>query len=172
MACSYVDKEFFQNLSDSELVWRFSSDPNTAMFAFDMLRRHQAAAALQMQRIVEARNYASSKMPEEPNISDQLSVKRYFETARGLYQPIFIEIHFYFVSWVNCQNMIKVLGSFPEFIEAKKYFHSAKKHFDEYAEARNTFEHYHDRLLLARKHQKSKKPEKTQKQDLAEIMVV
>ena len=172
MACSYVDKEFFQNLSDSELVWHFSSDPNTAMFAFDMLGRHQAAAALQMQRIVEARNYASSKMPEEPNISDQLSVKRYFETARGLYQPIFIEIHFYFVSWVNCQNMIKVLGSFPEFIEAKKYFHSAKNILTNMLRPEILSSIIMIDYLLARKHQKSKKPEKTQKQDLAEIMVV
>ena len=160
MANSYVDKEFFQDLSDSELVWHFSSDPNTAMFALDMLKRHQAAAALQMQRIVQAINHASLKMPEEPSISDQLLVKRYFKTARDLYQPIFIEMHFYFVSWVNCQNMVKVLGSFPEFIEANKYFNGVRKYFDDYAEARNTFEHYHDRLPAGKNASKVKETRK------------
>lgn len=146
MTSNYIDKEYFQGLNDSELVWHFSEDKNTALFAFDMLRRHQSAAVLQMQRLIDARNNASTKMPKEPDVSDRLGVKRYFETARALCQPIFIEIHFYFVCWVNCQNMIKVFGSFPEYIESKKYFDSVRKHFDDYAEARNTFEHYHDRL--------------------------
>jgi len=146
MSDSYVNEEYFKKISQREKVWHFSSDPNTAKFSYDRLIRHLSAARIQMQRITENIALASSPQLQEPELSDIESVKKYFEEARNNYEPIFIDIHFYFVAWVNCQSMMKTLSSLPEFKEAKVYYQSIRKHFDNYGEARNTFEHFHDRL--------------------------
>ena len=138
--------EFFKGMADSQLIWHFSSDGNTAKFAYEALLRHLRAAELQSQRIVQSFNYVRQNMPHEPNISDSNSNREYFDSAKLLYDSIFIEIHFYFISWVNCQNMMKALGTLPEFIAAKKYADGKQKIFGEYSEARNTFEHFIDRL--------------------------
>ena len=75
-----------------------------------------------------------------------MEIQEHLEKNRILHDRIFIEIHFYFVSWTDCQNMMKTLSSLAEFEEARKFYHSVRKHFDSYSEARNTFEHFHDRL--------------------------
>lgn len=88
------------------------------------------------------------RLPPEPQTSDELD--RVVQVAclwfRRLYESLFIEIHFYFVTWTNCQNMMKTLASFPEYTEASKHYNSVRKHLDHYTEARNTFEHFHERL--------------------------
>ena len=144
-------KKFFEEMDVSDKVWHFSSDPNTALFAHDTLLRHLSAAKLQVERIQQAQLYAHKEVaangPEDPN-----AVRADFKNAQKLYGAVFIEIHFYFISWVNCQNMMKVLASLPEFSNASHYFNSVRNRFDEYAEARNTFEHLHDRLPAGTKH--------------------
>jgi len=42
--------------------------------------------------------------------------------------------------------MLEILVGQPEFLEAKKLFDSHRKHFEHYVAARNSFEHFGDRL--------------------------
>ena len=143
-------------MSKSENIAHFSSDGNTAKFAYDMLIRHLCAAKLQMQRIVEAMDRVARSQSATEEIIDISQARKRMEEAKTQYDSIFIEIHFYLVSWVNCRNMIKSLCSLPEYSEASIYYQSIRKHFDDYAEARNTFEHFHDRLPKGKKSQKVK----------------
>lgn len=146
MTDSYINEEYFKTMGQSDKVWHFSSDSNTAKFAYDRLIRHLSAARIQMQRITENIVLANRSKLKEPDLSDKEGVKKYFEESQKNYEPIFIDVHFYFIAWVNCQSMMKTLSSLPEFKEAKSYYQSIRKHFDSYGEARNTFEHFHDRL--------------------------
>ncbi len=142
----FVNKAFFQRMSLRDKVWHFSSDPNTAAFAYDRLRRHLSAAEIQMRRINAAIKHVNETKPEEPDLADHEASREYFEIDGRMYESIFIEVHFYFVAWTNCQNMMKTLSSFPEYLEASKHYNSVRKHLDSYTEARNTFEHFHERL--------------------------
>ena len=47
---------------------------------------------------------------------------------------------------VVAKNMLEILVGQPEFLEAKKVFDSQRKHFEHYVAARNSFEHFGDRL--------------------------
>lgn len=156
MTSSFFNDEYFENMEQSEKVLHCSSDPIVAKFSYDRLNRYLCAAQIQMQRITENTMLAVNSKPREPDVSNLESTRKYFKEMQRNYDPIFIDIHFYFISWVNCQSMMKVLSSLPEFKDAKSYYHSVKKHFDSYGEARNTFEHFHDRLPAGKFHNKVK----------------
>lgn len=156
MTKTFVNKEYFENMSPSEKVWHFSSDKNKARFAYDRLIRHLCAASTQMQRINAAITNANSNKPDKPDLSDPEATREFFEQVKKSYDIIFIEIHFYFVAWANCQNMMKTLTSLPEYRAASVYYNSVRKHFDSYSEARNTFEHFHDRLPSGKYYRKVK----------------
>ena len=61
-------------------------------------------------------------------------------------RPLLYEVHFYFVAWGNCENMLQILVGQPELLEAKKVFDGYRKTFEHYVAGRNSFEHFHDRL--------------------------
>ena len=116
-------------LSDSEKV--------TTSIAIDLARRYLRAAGIQVARIWD-RPVVDARQRPLPHV----------------YEDMLIDVHFYFVAWVNCRNMMKVFSALPEYSNAGKYLRSVSKHFDDYAEARNTFEHFHDRLPAGKKYEK------------------
>jgi hypothetical protein len=37
-------------------------------------------------------------------------------------RPVLYEVHFYFVAWSNCRNMLAILTGQPEMLEAERVF--------------------------------------------------
>ena len=139
-------------LSYSEKLFYVASDGNATAFAYERLAVHHAAAAKQMERIWEAaeRSKSASAAPG-PDASPQ-KMSAYVTAKRESMIPVLYETHFYFVAWADCRNMLEILVAQPEFMEAKEVFDSNRKLFDHYAEARHSFEHFHNRLTGQRNH--------------------
>ena len=132
--------------SYSEKVFWVSSNPNVAAFAYERLGVHRAAADKQMERIWDANTRSkSSPAPPGRDASPQ-EIKAYVGAKRESMIPVLYETHFYFVAWTDCRNMLKILVDLPEFLDAKKVFDSYRELFDHYADARHSFEHFHNRL--------------------------
>lgn len=137
-------------------IFSFCSEPTTVLFAYERLAMHLRAAELQVGRIKQAIDFVNSNPIPKPPPSPASNTNSYVEQNRRLYDTVFIEVHFYFVSWVNCQNMMNTISSFPEFQELRELYHSIRKHFDSYSEARNSFEHFNDRLPSGKHHSRIK----------------
>jgi hypothetical protein len=138
--------EYFQNLGLTDRLWHVASNPNAAGFAYDRLAVCRAAAEVQMRRVWEAAAASRSNQPEPKSADPQSEINAFLADAKARTAPLIYEAHYYFVAWANCGNMLRVLTGMPEFLEAKKVFDSYRKHFEHYTAARNSFEHYHDRL--------------------------
>jgi hypothetical protein len=108
---------------------------------------HRAAAHLQMARIGQAA--AASKAAALPEPGPSATHEERMEFVRHgaeWMEPVFAEVHFYFVSWSGCRNMLQIIVGQPEFLEAKKIFDGYRKDFEHYVAGRNSFEHFHERL--------------------------
>lgn len=139
--------DYFRGLSYSEKVWHVASNPNAAAFAYDRLKLHRASAVVQMSRIWQAVETARALSPPEPPLTaPPAELVAYVQSARERMRPVLIEIHFYLVAWTNCRNMMTVLTGDRAFLPAKRVFDSHKAAFDHYANGRNSFEHFHNRL--------------------------
>lgn len=141
-----VNREFFRNLSYAEKLWHVAKNANAATFAYERLDVHRESAATQMTRIWEAVARSRMAAPEPQPGASQDEMRAYVMAAKDRMKLVLYEVHFYFVAWTNCGHMLKVITGQPEFLEAKKVFDSFRKTFDHYADARHSFEHFHDRL--------------------------
>lgn len=151
-----VNPEHFRNLSYAEKLWHVAQNANAATFAYERLDVHRESAAIQMTRIWEAVARSRMVAPEPKPGASQDEMRAYVMAAKDRMKPILYEVHFYFVAWTNCGHMLKVITGQPEFLEAKKVFDSFRNTFDHYAEARHSFEHFHDRLPGRRDERKVK----------------
>ena len=141
-----MSSEYFQGMDVSEKLWHVASNPNAASFSYQRLAVCRKAAETQMRRIWEAVTIAQSAAREPSREAALSELRAFLAEAQQRHVPLLHETHFYFVAWANCGNMLRVLTGLPEFLEAKKVFDSHKRHFEHYTAARNSFEHYHDRL--------------------------
>lgn len=108
---------------------------------------HLGAARTQMARIGNAAAISRSIALPEPGPSATYEERRdYVRQGAQRMQPALAEVHFYFVSWAGCRNMLQILVGQPEFLEAKKIFDGYRSEFEHYVAGRNSFEHFHDRL--------------------------
>ena len=143
---SIMTNDFLQNLGPTDRLWHVSSNPNASAFAYDRLAVCRASAKVQMRRIWAAVAEINSKDSEPKLSATQSDIITFFAVGKKRRVPLLYETHFYFVSWANCGKMLCTLTGLPEFLDAKKVFDSYRKTFDHYTAARNSFEHYHDRL--------------------------
>lgn len=133
-------------MSYSEKIQFFAANGNAASFAYERLQLHLAAARMQMDRIglaVKASHHAQTELSRE---ATQEQMRAFVRDARQRMQLVLAEVHFYFVCWSGCRNMLQILVGRPEFLEAKKIFDGHRKEFEHYVAGRNSFEHFHDRL--------------------------
>jgi len=130
----------------SEKILFFAANGNAASFAYERLQLHLAAARMQMDRIVSAVNASRHAQQEPPSEATHEQVRIFVRNARQRMQLVLTEVHFYFVCWSGCRNMLQILVGQPEFLEAKKVFDGYRKEFEHYVAGRNSFEHFHDRL--------------------------
>ena len=135
-----------ESLSYPEKLFYVASNPNAAGFAYERLSVHRAAAAKQMARIWDANAESKSSIGDPGPGASQEEISAYHRKVKDGKIPLLYETNFYFVAWTDCRNMLEVLVGQPEFLEAKKVFDSHRKHFEHYTEARNSFEHFDDRL--------------------------
>ena len=141
-----VNRDYFRNLNYAEKLWHVAKNANAVIFAYERLDMHRESAAIQMARIWEAVARFRMATPEPQPDASQEEMMAYVMAAKDRMKPVLYEVHFYFVAWTNCGHMLKVITGQPEFLEAKKVFNSFRKTFDHYADARHSFEHFHDRL--------------------------
>ncbi len=130
----------------SEKIQFCAANGSAASFAYDRLHLHLIAARLQMDRIGQAVRAARSVPPESSAYTTQEQLRAYVRDGQQRMQAVLTEVHFYFVCWSGCRNMLQILVGQPEFIEAKKVFDGYRKEFEHYVAGRNSFEHFHDRL--------------------------
>ena len=102
-----------------------------------------------------------SLLPKQPELSPtdpefQNKAKEYKITVQGNYRPIFNDIHFYFITWGGIRSMMGVIANQPEFKEANIIFNSHRKTIEHYINARNTFEHFDERLPGCKNHERVK----------------
>lgn len=133
-------------MTHREKLFFVVANGNAASFAYERLEVHREAARVQMARI-EASIRESSRDRQEPDPgASQVEMRNYVRRGIERMRPVLYEVHFYFVAWGNCRNMLAILTGQPEMLEAKKIFDGHRKHFEHYVAGRNSFEHYHDRL--------------------------
>lgn len=136
----------FQSPNFSEKLFQVIANPIAADFAIKRLAIHRAAAEMQNRRIWEANSVLKANRPELSASASTWEAKIFIEDTQSIYNQLLFETHFYFVSWAKCGNMLRVLTGQNEFLEALKVYTKYKKDFDHYTEARNSFEHFEDRL--------------------------
>jgi len=133
-------------MTHGEKLFFVVANGNAATFAYSRLELHRAAAHRQMARIAEAIAGSKSLFPEPKPGASQVEMRAYVRDGMLRMRPVLYEVHFYFVAWGNCRNMLEILVGQTEFLEAKKVFDAHRKHFEHYVAGRNSFEHFHDRL--------------------------
>ena len=136
----------FEGLPVTDRIWHVVANANAAAFAYERLVVCRRAAAVQMQRLWDAAAGTRKSLTEPAADASLAEVRAYIQKSREAFAPLLYETHYYFVAWANCGNMLRVLTGLPEFLEAKKIFDSHRKTFEHYTAARNSFEHYQDRL--------------------------
>lgn len=137
---------YFASMTHGEKLFFVVANGNAASFAYNRLELHRAAARMQMARIAEA-IIASKPLHPEPKVgASQEEMHEYVRQGMLRMRPVLYEVHFYFVAWANCRNMLEILVGQPEFLEGKKVFDAHRQHFERYVAGRNSFEHFHDRL--------------------------
>lgn len=137
---------YWASLTHGEKLFFVVGNGNAASFAYNRLYVHRAAAHRQMARIAEAMAGSKSSVPEPKPGSSQEEMRAYVRDGMLRMKPVLYDVHFYFVAWANCRNMLEILVGQPEFLEAKKVFDAHRRHFEHYVAGRNSFEHFHDRL--------------------------
>lgn len=139
-------RDYCWSMTHAEKLFSVVANGNAASFAYDRLQMHRWAAQTQMARIGQAIAASKSTIPEPGPGATQREMLDYMRDGTRQMQPVFAEVHLYFVSWAGCRNMLQILVGQPEFLEAKKVFDSYRKEFEHYVAGRNSFEHFHDRL--------------------------
>jgi hypothetical protein len=139
-------RAYWASMTHGEKLFFVVANGNAASFAYNRLDLHCAAAHRQMARIADAITDSKSSVPEPKAGASQEEMRTHVRDGMRRMQPVLYEVHFYFVAWANCRNMLEILTGQPEFREAKKVFDAYRRHFEHYVAGRNSFEHFHDRL--------------------------
>lgn len=137
---------YWASMTHGEKLFFVVENGNAASFAYKRLEMHRGAARTQMSRIEAAIHDSSADRPEPGAGASQAEMRDYVRRGVERMRPVLCEVHFYFVAWTNCRNMLAILTGQPELLEAKKIFDRYRNNFDHYVAGRNSFEHYHDRL--------------------------
>ena len=133
-------------MTHEEKIFFVATKGDAASFAYNRLTLHRTAARRQVARIGEALAASRSPEPEPGAGATQEEMRAYMREGMIWVQTVLSEVHFYFVSWLGCRNMLRVLVGQPEFLEAKKIFDGYQAQFEHYVNGRATFDHFDERL--------------------------
>ena len=139
-------RDYWASMTHREKLLFVVANGDAASFAYDRLEVHRHAARAQLSRIEIAIQESKPSEPEPLAGASQVEMREYVRRGIDHMRSVLYEVHFYFVAWDNCRNMLEVLTGQPEMLEAKKIFDRHRRQFEHYVAARNSFEHYHDRL--------------------------
>jgi hypothetical protein len=150
---------FIHGLGYADKMFYVVANSNAATFAYQRLHVHHTGAQVQMRRLTHALELTH----QEPLPINSTHEERLIYVAAGLGRatPLLSEIHFYFVAWGGCGRMLRILTRQPEFFEARKVFDGYRDDFDKYRKARDSFEHFHDRLPGERDHERMRETRET-----------
>lgn len=133
-------------MTHGEKLFFVVANGNAASFAYERLQLHLEAARVQMSRIEDSIRRSQSGPPEPNSGASQIDMRDYIRQGSVRMRPVLSDVHFYFVAWGGCRNMLETLVGQPEMLAAKRVFDGYRKEFEHYVAGRNSFEHYHDRL--------------------------
>lgn len=139
-------KAFWATMTHGEKLFFVVANGNAARFAYERLQLHLEAAGVQMLRIEEAIRRSQYGPPEPSSGASKIETRDYIRQGAVRMRPVLSDVHFYFVAWGGCRNMLETLVGQPEMLAAKKVFDGYRKEFEHYVAGRNSFEHYDDRL--------------------------
>lgn len=139
-------KAFWATMTHGEKLFFVVANGNAASFAYERLQLHLEAARVQMSRIEEAIRRSKSGPPEPSSGASPIEMRDDIRQGAARMRPVLSDVHFYFVAWSGCRNMLETLVGQPEMLAAKRVFDAYRKEFEHYVAGRNSFEHYHDRL--------------------------
>jgi hypothetical protein len=124
-----------------------ADDDHAASFAYERLHIHRVSATKQVDRIQQALAAKTAlRLPDAKLQPLPLDMALLAEVHQRSYASAFAEMHFYFVCWSCIRHMLEVITAPPHFLDARKALSSHIKHFDNYDGARNSFEHFEQRL--------------------------
>lgn len=139
-------KAIWATMTHGEKLFFVVANGNAASFAYQRLQLHLEAARVQMSRIEESIRRSKSGPPEPSSGASQIEMREYIRQGAARMRDVLSDVHFYFVAWGGCRNMLETLVGQPEMLAAKRVFDANRKEFEHYVAGRNSFEHYHDRL--------------------------
>ncbi|MEX2444519.1 MAG: hypothetical protein WD492_13000 [Alkalispirochaeta sp.] len=131
---------------EADILVYSSSNPAAASFAYERLLRYTDAADLQQKRITQAKQLIQPSPSESADTDDPELMMARFRQAQKQYEKVLVEIHFYLISWVTCQNMMKMLSELEESQAACAYYKEKGSVFARYRNARHFLEHFDERL--------------------------
>jgi hypothetical protein len=150
---------FIHSLSYADKMLYVVANSNAAAFAYQRLHVHHTGARVQMRRLVQALELTQQEsLPANSTHEERLA---YVATGLSRVTPLLSELHFYFVAWGGCGRMLRILTKQPEFFEARKLFDGYRGDFTAYRKARDSFEHFHDRLPGERDHGRMRETRET-----------
>jgi len=139
-------KAFWATMTHGEKLFFVVANGNAASFVYERLQLHLEAAGVQKLRIEEAIRRSQSGPPEPSSGASKIETRDYIRQGAVRMRHVLSDVHFYFVAWGGCRNMLETLVGQPEMLAAKRVFDGYRKEFEHYVAGRNSFEHYHDRL--------------------------
>src|SRR5690349_3537487 len=105
-----ASQAFLQSMEFEGKLALVASNANAASSAYKRLHMHRAAARLQMARIAQAAAASKAAALPEPGPSATHEERMAFvRHGAERMEPVFAEVHFYFVSWSGCRNMLKII---------------------------------------------------------------
>src|SRR6187549_2840164 len=96
-------KAFWATMTHGEKLFFVVANGNAASFAYERLQLHLEAARVQMSRIEDAIRRSQSGPPEPIEMRD------YIRQGAVRMRPVLSDVHFYFVAWGGCRNMLETL---------------------------------------------------------------
>lgn len=160
-------RTFIHGLGYADKMLYVVANSNAAAFAYQRLHVHHTGARIQMRRLTHALELTR----QEALPANSTNEERLAYVAAGLSRatPLLSELHFYFAAWSGCGRMLRILTKQPEFFEARKLFDGYRDDFATYRKARDSFEHFHDRLPGERDHGRMRETRETPASPLVTI---
>ena len=140
-----IEQDFFNEKEYSDKIFFLFKNGNAVSMAYTTLERHLKAAEIQIHRIWSSIPKAQESVESLNPPKSFKEQSQYLRQVRKLYDPVFIDIHFYFISWNGIRRMIKFFSKILE-LKINEVFPEISGMFQSHKDIRDAIEHFDERL--------------------------